>query len=97
MDNYEGAFESDQPRPTEDSFTKSVEEYTGSIPSSAFLGVAVGAMMLSLACQLAGRGKWGNFIAQWVPTWLIIGVYNKLVKLEGHDQTDRGHNRGYTS
>jgi hypothetical protein len=53
--------------------------------------------MLSLACQLAGRGKWGNFIAQWVPTWLIIGVYNKLVKLEGHDQTDRGHNRGYTS
>ena len=97
MDNYEGAFESGQPRPTEDSFTKSVEEYTGSIPSSAFLGVAVGAMMLSLACQLAGRGKWGNFIAQWVPTWLIIGVYNKLVKLEGHDQTDRVHNRGYTS
>ena len=97
MDNYEGAFESGQPRTTEDSFTKSVEEYTGSIPSSAFLGVAVGAMMLSLACQLAGRGKWGNFIAQWVPTWLIIGVYNKLVKLEGHDLTDRGHNRGYSS
>jgi hypothetical protein len=32
----------------------------------------------------------GNFIAQWVPTWLIIGLYNKLVKLEGHDRFDRG-------
>jgi len=78
------------PKPTEDEFTKSIEEYTGSIPSSAYLGVAVGAMVLSLVCQVTGRGKWGNFIAQWVPTWLIIGLYNKLVKVEGHDQTDRG-------
>lgn len=97
MDNYEEAFTSDEPPHSEDRFTKSLEEYTASLPSSAFLGVAVVAMMLSLAFQLTGRGKWGNFIAQWVPTWLIIGVYNKLVKLEGHDRTDPGHNRGYTS
>ena len=49
------------PKPTEDEFTKSIEEYTGSIPSSAYLGVAVGAMGLSLLCQVTGRGKWGNF------------------------------------
>jgi hypothetical protein len=47
-------------------------------------------MGLSLLCQVAGQGKWGNFIAQWVPTLLIIGLYNKVVKVEGHDQTDRG-------
>jgi hypothetical protein len=81
-------------KPTEDEFTKTIEEYTASIPSSAFLGVAVGAMGLSLLCQMTGQGKWGNFIAQWVPTWLIIGLYNKMVKLEGHDQIDRG-NGGY--
>jgi hypothetical protein len=75
---------------TEDRFTKTVEEYTGAVPSSAFLGIAVAAMAASLAFQLAGQGKWGNFIAQWVPTWLIIGLYNKMVKLEGHDQYDRG-------
>jgi hypothetical protein len=50
-------------------------------------------MGLSLALQLAGRGKWGNFVAQWVPTWLIIGLYNKIVKVQGHDQTDRGKAR----
>jgi hypothetical protein len=78
------------PRPTEDSFTKAIEEFTASIPSSAYLGVAVAAMGVSFLCQVAGRGKWGNFIAQWVPTWLVIGLYNKVVKVEGHDQTDRG-------
>ena len=74
----------------EDRVTKGIEAYTAAIPSSAYLGVAVGAMALSLFCQVTGRGKWGNFIAQWVPTWLIIGVYNKMVKLEGHDRYDRG-------
>jgi hypothetical protein len=87
METYQGT---QTPSKTEDEFTKSVEHYTAAIPSSAYLGVAIGAMALSLAFQAAGQGKWGNFIAQWVPTWLIIGVYNKLVKLEGHDQTDRG-------
>jgi hypothetical protein len=80
----------DDPEPREDELTKGIERYTAAIPSSAFLAVAVGAMVLSLGAQLAGRGKWGNFIAQWVPTWLIIGLYNKMVKLEGHDKTDRG-------
>src|ERR1700741_3838725 len=82
--------DSENSSPKEDKLTKTLEEYTSAIPSTAYLGVAVGAMAISLACQLTGRSKWGNFIAQWVPTWLIIGVYNKLVKLEGHDQTDPG-------
>jgi hypothetical protein len=89
MENYQTG-ESYRPSKTEDQFTKSVEEYTAAIPSTAYLGVAIGAMALSFMFQVAGQGKWGNFIAQWVPTWLIIAVYNKLVKLEGHDQTDRG-------
>ena len=75
--------------PREDEFTKTVEEYTARIPSSAFLGVAVAAMGASFLLQVTGQGKWGNFLAQWVPTWLVIGLYNKLVKLEGHDRTER--------
>jgi hypothetical protein len=77
-----------EPRPTEDQFTKTIESYTAALPSTGYLAVAIGAMGLSLACQLAGRGKWGNFIAQWVPTWLIIGLYNTLVKQED-DQRPR--------
>ena len=92
MENYESTQtdEPEHPSRTEDQFTKAVETYTSAVPSSGYLGVAIGAMALSLICQVTGRGKWGNFIAQWVPTLLIIGLYNKLVKLEGHDQWDRG-------
>jgi hypothetical protein len=69
----------------EGELTKTIEQYTAAIPSSTYLAVAVGAMAVSLVAQLTGRGKWGNFIAQWVPTWLLLGVYNKIVKTEGHD------------
>jgi hypothetical protein len=91
MENYQADNVSSQrPQPSEDEFTKSIEKYTASLPSSAFLGIALGAIGLSLLCQVTGKGKWGNFIAQWVPTWLIIGLYNKIVKQQGHDQFDRG-------
>jgi hypothetical protein len=76
--------QSDRPNKTEDQFTKTIEDYTAAIPSSTYLAVAIGAMAFSLMCQVTGQGKCGNFIAQWVPTWLIVGVYNKL------DQYDRG-------
>lgn len=72
------------PQIKEDEVTKNIEKYTAAIPSSAYLAVAMGAVGLSLLAQLSGRGKWGNFIAQWVPTWLILGLYNKVVKTEGH-------------
>jgi hypothetical protein len=84
----------ESPRPSEDQFTKNIEKYTAAIPSTGYLAVAIGAMALSLACQVTGRGKWGNFIGQWVPTWLIIGLYNKLVKLMPiREVCKRGGNR----
>jgi hypothetical protein len=63
MENFETAqFEKAQmdehfPKPTEDEFTKTIEQYTAAIPSSAYLGVAVAAMGVSLLCQVAGRGN----------------------------------------
>ena len=79
--------------PAEDEVTESIERYTAGLPSSGFLAVAFGAIGLSLVFQMFGRGKWGNFVAQWVPTLLIMGVYNKLVKLEDHDQRHRAPQR----
>jgi hypothetical protein len=47
------------PEPTEDQFTKTIEEYTASIPSSAYLGIALAAMGVSLLFQATGQEKWG--------------------------------------
>ena len=86
----------DTPEPYEDEFTKTIERYTAQIPSSAMIALAIGAMGLSLVTQFGGRGKWGNFFAQWAPTIIAMGIYNKLVKLEGHDRYDRGQGDGST-
>lgn len=90
MDNYEGTLETGRPAGPEQGLTNCVEEYAAAVPSSAYFGLALGSMALSLAFQAAGRGKWGNFIAQWAPVLLIAGVYSKLVKLD-----EPGAQRGY--
>jgi hypothetical protein len=64
----------------EDRATERVEEQTAKVPSLAFLGLAVGAMAASAALVLTGRTKLGNFVGQWAPTILILGLYNKLAK-----------------
>jgi hypothetical protein len=37
-------------------------------------------MAASAALVLTGRKQLGNFIGQWAPTILIMGLYNKLAK-----------------
>ena len=34
------------------------------------------------------------FVGQWPAPFLLLGLYNKLVKVEGHDKTDRGPGAG---
>jgi hypothetical protein len=69
----------------EDPVTGSIESKTAKMPSVAYLGLAVGAMAVSAIAKLSGRDNLALFIGQWAPTLLIIGTYNKLVKLGGSD------------
>ena len=64
----------------EDRATETVERQTSKIPSLAFMGFALGAMALSATLMLTGRKKVANFVGQWVPTILIMGLYNKVAK-----------------
>lgn len=69
---------------------RAIEEQTAKVPSDVYLLAAAGAAAASLALHLCGREKTGNFVAQWTPTILICGLYNKLVKQHGHDRVSRG-------
>ena len=69
---------------------KTIEQKTARLPSDFFLWTALGSMAASLVLALTGKTKVANFVGQWVPTMLIFGLYNKIVKVAGHDQTDRG-------
>ena len=65
--------------------TKAIESYTSEMPSGMFLALAIASMAASLMMMVAGRKNVANFIGQWAPTILIMGLYNKLVKLEGSE------------
>ncbi len=66
-----------------------IEEQTAKIPSDVFLWAALGSMAISAALQIAGSKHRSLFVGQWAAPFLLLGLYNKLVKLEGHDGTNQ--------
>jgi hypothetical protein len=66
---------------------RTIEEETAKLPSDVFLWTAVGAMAGSLALKVAGKDHLSLFVGQWVAPFLLFGIYNKIVKVEGHDKT----------
>ena len=77
---------STNPEHKEGKLAKAIEEQTAKLPSDIFLWAALGSMAISLTLQLAGSKHRSLFIGQWAAPFLLFGVYNKLVKLEGHDK-----------
>jgi hypothetical protein len=74
---------------------KRLESATSRLPSDIWLWASVGSMLVSLGLQLSGNKKTkavSNFVGHWAPTLLIFGLYNKIVKVAGHD---RGSSREY--
>ena len=69
----------------EGTVTEMIEEQTAKVPSGMYLSLGIGAMVLSWLLLIGGRKNLANFVGQWVPTILIVGLYNKLVKVEGSD------------
>ncbi|MBT1684944.1 hypothetical protein [Dawidia soli] len=67
---------------------RNIEEYTASVPSDAYLWTSVGAMAVSLGLKIAGKNHLALFIGQWAAPFLLFGIYNKIVKVGGHDKTE---------
>ncbi len=64
---------------------RTIEQQTAKLPSDIFLWGALGSIGLSLVMMATGNEKKANFIGHWAPTLLILGLYNKMVKLHGSD------------
>ena len=74
---------------TEGRVAKAIEKQTAKLPSDLFLWAAGVSIAGSLALKLAKRERDAEFVGLWAPTFLLLGVYNKIVKVLGSDQTDR--------
>ena len=64
----------------EDQVTAAIEKYTSKIPSSAYLAASLLSMAVSVGFKIAKKNDEALFIGQWAAPFLILGLYNKIVK-----------------
>ncbi len=74
---------------TEDQFTAMLESQTSGIPTSFFLGAAIASIIGSLSLRVAGKNDQALFVGQWAAPFLLLGIYNKMVKQHGSDAAAR--------
>ena len=65
---------------------RAIERQTAKIPSDVFLWTAIGTMVFSVIAHASNKRETGQFVGQWAPTLLILGLYNKIVKTVGSDR-----------
>ncbi len=70
---------------TEDQVTAAIEKCTSQIPSSVYLAAALASMAISLGLKAMKKEHGALFVGQWAAPFLILGIYNKLVKQHGSD------------
>jgi hypothetical protein len=73
------------PEHREGTVARAIEEQTAKLPSDVFLWAALASMGASLTLKILGKDKTALFVGQWAAPFLLLGTYNKIVKLEGHD------------
>lgn len=57
----------------EDQVTAAIEKVTSQVPSSAFLGLALGSMAVSLGLHFSGKKHESLFIGQWAAPLPFVG------------------------
>jgi hypothetical protein len=77
------------PERKEGQVAKAIESQTSRLPSDAFLWASLTAMTASLTLKLFKKDHLALFVGQWSAPLLLFGIYNKLVKLEGHDASEK--------
>ena len=65
--------------------TVGVEKKTSKIPSMVYLSAGLGALAVTACMMFRGRKSAALLVGQWAAPLLIMGLYNKVVKTEGHD------------
>lgn len=73
-------------RHAEGELAKTIEEQTAKLPSDVFLWAAGAAVVGALTLKTMGKAEDALFVGQWAAPFLLLGVYNKIVKVAGSDQ-----------
>ncbi len=55
-------------------------QFTDQVPQQVWYWAAIGSILVSAVLKLLGKDNWSLFVGQWPPTFLILGVFHKLVR-----------------
>lgn len=64
----------------ESDLVKRIEKRAENIPASYFLTAAAASVAIALALAFSRKKQWAGFVGQWVPTILLLGIYNKILR-----------------
>ena len=53
---------------------------TDNIPEEAWYWAAIGSIGISALLKLAEKDNWAIFVGQWPPTFLLFGLYHRLLR-----------------
>ncbi len=73
------------PEQREGRVATAIESQTTRLPSDTWLWLAGAAILVSLGLKATQRRDDALFVGQWAAPFLILGLYNKIVRLLGSD------------
>lgn len=85
MGEYFDKITKEDTKHSEGPIAKAIESQTTKLPSDTFLWLALGSIGVSAALQVMGQKERSNFVGQWAPAFLVLGLYNKMVKILGSE------------
>ena len=56
---------------------------TDNVPEQTWYWLAVGSILVSAVLKLADKDHWALFVGQWPPTFLLFGIFHRLVRPSG--------------
>jgi hypothetical protein len=77
---------SEPSRHSEGTVARTIEEQTAQLPSDVFLWAAGASIVGAMTMKMMGKHQDALFVGQWAAPFLLLGVYNKIVKVAGSDR-----------
>ena|SRR5436190_11383834 len=68
---------------------KAIEAQTSRLPSDLFLWSSLASMAAALTFKMLKKDHEALFVGQWAAPFLLLGIYNKIVKEHGHDRASK--------
>lgn len=87
MENGHAGSKAEAREHSEGPVAKAIEQQTAKLPSDVFLWAAGASILGSLTFKALKKDHEALFVGQWVSPFLLLGIYNKIVKVSGSDRT----------